>query len=467
MRQWRVGTYSMGILLMILGGVMIYDRICGVNVMGQVLRWWPVILIILGLETILWGILSKESGAGLRYDGISILMTAIIVIFCIGAYGITSLFHISLDDWGIHVFGGPSRYETTVKKTIAVKPEGKDKFVVINKYGNVEISKGSGDEINIEAVIRVGSNDEAYARDICDTLIEVDKADAIKVWSKRDEYIADRSRIQNISIDYSIKIPQGLNVEVDNNYGKVNIENASLSVKVNNGYGDVSVKSAGRDVYINNSYAKVDVDGTGSDIKIQNKNGSVKVRNIGGGVTIENAYADVSGDSINGSASIKDNNGKIVLNKVEGKLTIDSKYCEIRADGVKGSVDIQGNNGNMDIATSGQDVTAVNKYGNIALKGGYGTIKLKTNNGSINFETDRVIEKSLSIENEYANMEVKIPKTQTGSFKASTKYGKITNSFNLGTVQNSNDVSISGTIGGGGADLNMVNKNGDIKINAK
>jgi len=50
MRKWRVGTISMGILLVATGILLLLGEIKGISGAMLILRWWPVILIVLGVE---------------------------------------------------------------------------------------------------------------------------------------------------------------------------------------------------------------------------------------------------------------------------------------------------------------------------------------------------------------------------------------------------------------------------------
>ncbi|MCM3760684.1 hypothetical protein M3212_07770 [Alkalihalobacillus oceani] len=78
MRVWRVGTISMGASLLLLGVILLIAQFSEVSVAQIMLAWWPVILIILGLEMLVYLFLSKQEKPLLHYDFLSIFFVAII-----------------------------------------------------------------------------------------------------------------------------------------------------------------------------------------------------------------------------------------------------------------------------------------------------------------------------------------------------------------------------------------------------
>jgi hypothetical protein len=77
-RHWRVGTFSMGLLLIFLGVIML----AGKNyTFTYFLKYWPFILIVLGVEMILYNTLATARGLKVRfsYDIFSIFLVLILV----------------------------------------------------------------------------------------------------------------------------------------------------------------------------------------------------------------------------------------------------------------------------------------------------------------------------------------------------------------------------------------------------
>jgi uncharacterized membrane protein HdeD (DUF308 family) len=80
----RVGTLTLGIVLILMGGAFLSHLILPELSFSVLLDFWPVVLIILGIETLVSYWVNKEER--LRYDGwsIVIMMTLIGFSACMG-----------------------------------------------------------------------------------------------------------------------------------------------------------------------------------------------------------------------------------------------------------------------------------------------------------------------------------------------------------------------------------------------
>ncbi|MEW8985100.1 MAG: hypothetical protein AB2388_25765 [Bacillus anthracis] len=84
MRTWRVGTFSMGAALLLLGIYLLLSQLMGFNIEHIMISWWPIILVILGLEILLFLLFSRKEKPFLKYDFISIFFVAVLGMSGIG-----------------------------------------------------------------------------------------------------------------------------------------------------------------------------------------------------------------------------------------------------------------------------------------------------------------------------------------------------------------------------------------------
>lgn len=78
MRTWRVGTISMGISLLSLGIFLFVSQILLIDLTKIMLAWWPMILIVLGLEILFYLFINRKDKPLLKYDFLSIIFVGII-----------------------------------------------------------------------------------------------------------------------------------------------------------------------------------------------------------------------------------------------------------------------------------------------------------------------------------------------------------------------------------------------------
>lgn len=84
MRTWRVGTISMGLTLILLGIFLVLSQLFHWKPAYAMLGWWPLILIVLGIEILIYLIRSKEEQPLVKYDIFSIFFVGVIGFLGIG-----------------------------------------------------------------------------------------------------------------------------------------------------------------------------------------------------------------------------------------------------------------------------------------------------------------------------------------------------------------------------------------------
>ncbi len=78
MRTWRVGTFSMGASLVFLGLFLFFSKFMGLDLVQVMTAWWPLLLVVLGIEILLYLFLSRQEKPVLKYDFLSIFFVGLI-----------------------------------------------------------------------------------------------------------------------------------------------------------------------------------------------------------------------------------------------------------------------------------------------------------------------------------------------------------------------------------------------------
>lgn len=90
MRKWRVGTVSMGLSLILLGIFLFLSLFQGKESFETLIVWWPLILIMLGIEILVYLFLSKQEQPFIKYDLLSIFFVGLIGMIGIAFTVLTS-----------------------------------------------------------------------------------------------------------------------------------------------------------------------------------------------------------------------------------------------------------------------------------------------------------------------------------------------------------------------------------------
>lgn len=78
MRMWRVGSFSMGAALLLLGVFLLLTQVFNWDPAYALLSWWPMLLIVLGLEILIYLGVAKKENAVVQYDFVSIVFIGLI-----------------------------------------------------------------------------------------------------------------------------------------------------------------------------------------------------------------------------------------------------------------------------------------------------------------------------------------------------------------------------------------------------
>jgi hypothetical protein len=88
MKKRRVGTTSMAIVLIAFGVIIFIAQINHISAVNLAIKFWPMILFLLGGEILWYSYRYKEEDINIRYDIFSIFIILVIVFMNLGIYGL-------------------------------------------------------------------------------------------------------------------------------------------------------------------------------------------------------------------------------------------------------------------------------------------------------------------------------------------------------------------------------------------
>nr|WP_321246426.1 hypothetical protein [uncultured Psychroserpens sp.] len=263
---------------------------------------------------------------------------------------------------------GKHTKEKTIKKEFNVSPNATLK--VNNSYGNINITTYEGSTITFEVRIKTNGNDlEKVTQKLNDidvefsgsstmvsakTLFSKSKSNSWWNWGKNNNV--------NMEINYIIKMPITNNVDLNNDYGNIDLDKLEGRAVINCDYGKITTKELMADNnslsfdYTNNSYFEY----------------------INGG----SINADYSGYTV-GKAKKLSINADYTKSEIEiiENITYNCDYGSLK---IKNANNVSGNGDYLTVRLG-------NIYKNVNLKADYGSIKIDkmaANAGNIEIESD-------------------------------------------------------------------------------
>jgi len=258
--------------------------------------------------------------------------------------------------------------QKTIKKVYSVNADATLK--VNNSYGNIEVVTWNQNTIEIEVTITTNSNNEEKAQKRLDAISVEFEASPSMVsaktkfnnskssfwwnWGKNDKV--------NVKVNYIIKMPITNNVNLNNDYGSINLDKLEGQANISCDYGQVTTKELMAD---NNS---ISFDYTNNSHFEYIKSGKINA-DYSSYTVAKTKHLDINADYTNSNIEIAE------------EVNYNCDYGNIKIDKVNS------------VMGKGDYLTAVfgDVYKNIQLKADYGSIKIKNmtaNAGNVLIESD-------------------------------------------------------------------------------
>ncbi len=211
MRVWRVGSISMGISLLFLGIVLLLSKLFHLKSATILVSWWPIILIVLGAEILVYLLLSKQEKPIVKYDMLSIFFVGCIGMVGIGLTIITTTGILEkVNEW--------SKIETNIINLPEYEESLGDNInrVVINTGSQPLTIDGSQEnEVSIFGTYRAQSlGKEAVIETMGDYLLVKEKGDTLYVQLK-DVYHLSQPFQDWVDVYATMILPSNIALEVN------------------------------------------------------------------------------------------------------------------------------------------------------------------------------------------------------------------------------------------------------------
>lgn len=225
MRTWRVGTFSMGASLVFLGLFLFISKFFGLNLVQVLTGWWPILLIVLGIEILLFLWLSRQEKPVLRYDFLS--------IFFVGLIGTVGIVFAIMSSTGImgKVEEVMAREERSFElPAFSYQMDDSIKRVVVRTVGyDMTIEATEGKEVSMFGTYRVQTVNKAKLLQSAEDIIAANqKGDTLYLNMKSLPNGAGPFDSQGI-VAATILVPNSVKLEVIGNGDSLSLKPRSLA----------------------------------------------------------------------------------------------------------------------------------------------------------------------------------------------------------------------------------------------
>jgi DUF4097 and DUF4098 domain-containing protein YvlB len=200
-----------------------------------------------------------------------------------------------------------------------------------NASGSVRISGSSNNKVHIRGEIRAHgflfSDPDKQARQLSANPPIEQKPDIIRVGK-------ELTRLNGVSIDYTIELPRNAEVSTSVASGSQTINDLQGPVKINSASGSIEVNKIERTVQVNSASGSISAQDLGDDFRANTASGSVNVTDVKGDVRVH---------AISGSITIAQPGARVEAVTTSGSVEIAGAGNDVNGTSVSGRVLVRGN----------------------------------------------------------------------------------------------------------------------------
>ena len=302
-------------------------------------RYWPILLILLGLGKLIDYYRQKE-GISIRFGevfGVLFILIIGLAISQIPRSAIRDILSTPISFGDTDIMLG-TMHEYTQDFTYPV-PAGMP-VRIENSNGSVIVTPGNDGEVRLHLRKKIFEDDETRASQIAGQIKveggEEGKAEAafFVVKTNRDEL---SGRNYQFKTDLEILVPKKVQLEIRNSFGGVNVSGLESKLNVQSSHMPLEVHDCSGEFTIANSYGESRLTNLTGNLKV-NTRGTLLVEKVKGDVDIRDEYASVRVSDITGKLTVGNEEGSITVDRVTQPVVINGRGSSVTVSDLEADV---------------------------------------------------------------------------------------------------------------------------------
>ena len=325
---------------------------------------------------------------------------------------VASLLSIGLSGAGADEDTGKPARRTYLRRTESAP--GKTLYLEV-KNADLSIRGGEGDEIAVEAEVELSGLKPERLKEILQAteLVLEPYGEGFRMALKipglertgqeqggesigflRRMFYYDEFEEEKLSVSslLEIQVPSRHSLEIDDEFGDIQIEQVDGALRIYNHSGEVAVRRSRGSLQLHNSYGPIEVAGFAGRVSIQGSHCPVWLRDIRGDAEVRTSYKPVRLENIGGALKVEAQYSEVEGRGIQGDCRITSSYKPVEVDQIGGSLEISGSYSpvtarnverNAVILSSYKPIVAEKIEGDVEIDNGYGSVKVEQVGGKV------------------------------------------------------------------------------------
>ena len=412
-------------------------------------RWWPLLLIALGLLLLVERIFDRSYTQRVATSGYALPPRRgsglVFLVLLLVALGLTSrasrFFPLDTQRWGDHwqwnwddALGGDAREnEITLDQPIPSDAT----LSIDNARGDVQIAPSTDGHIHVAArqAAHVSAREQARAFSNSRPVLAIHGGEATLT-------VPTRPRV---SVSLSISLPP------------------TVTCTVRTHHGDIAVSGLTRPLVLAEDHGDVTLDNLGASAQLQMDHGDVRARTVAGDLTLDGRADDVSLSGIRGKTTLRGEFfGDTQLDNAAAPVSFHSNRTTLDIQHLAGTLSLDGENLRITDPSGGLELQTRSKEVEITGLAGPATVEDSNSDMRVTLAT---VTGPVSLRNNTGNITLAVPATGNYSLTGSTgPEDEITSEFPFAQSTGGGMKTIQGRLGAGGPALELHTTHGDLTV---
>lgn len=357
--------------------------------------------------------------------------------------------------------------------------------------GNVTLTGGSEDEVQVIARLSLWGADEEDARQQLDVqMTQEGNRITIRVVRPQRAYVGF-AFTRGSRADFEIRVPSETSLQLGSSSGDLALSDVTGSMKLQTVSGNIRVEEVNGAMSVESSSGDVTLVGLADagDMLVKTVSGDAELRDV----TSDSLTAQTSSGNFTltglrdaGDVEVKTVSGDVKLRDVEGdSLTVHTSSGKIQMDEgtLSGALDLETTSGNVTVlGIRAADCRLVSSSGSLALEGCTGRLDMRTVSGDIEVENGKEVELAIEtssgqvrfsgslytpgehqVQSVSGDVRLVLPADAAFDLNIETTSGSIQTEFPV-TMTQFEKRHVAGAVNGGGPPLRISTSSGDVTL---
>jgi DUF4097 and DUF4098 domain-containing protein YvlB len=415
-------------------------RVTGYAVWEWYARWWPLLLIGVGLISLAEYFFDRNNPYAGRRSAGGIVFLILLFAF-IGWGGHSARYWIPFSqqfgDNGDDLFAMlGEEHDNDVQMDQAITANGT--VNVQNPRGDVTVTVSTDGQLHLRAhqVVHTNSDDTAQK-----TFERVKP----KIESSPSGAVITVPSVNGSRVDLTLQLPEKTFATINAGHGDVTVEGLKNNVDVDDNHGDVKFDSIGGDVHARMNHGDVSAHQVDGHAFVDGHADDVTLSEVKGQVVLDGEFfGDTHLEQVGSTVHFHTSRTDLDIPKLGGDLTMDSS--DLTANQITGPVRIVTRSKNIDLSQVAGDIHIENSDGdvNVVAAAPLGNVQIANRSGSLTLGVP-----------ENANFAVNASTTEDDDLETD---------FALQTTTSGDRRTLEGTVGHGGVKLELSTTHGNLEL---